>query len=117
MVNEDICAFCRMAVSERRFAAQVVTVGGRAEFYDDIGCLVDWLAENGQPEGAGIFVVDFTTGRWLTATGAGYVRSPRLPTPMGHGLAAFADREAAQAATRELGGEVVGWDDLVAEAR
>jgi copper chaperone NosL len=115
-LDEDICSYCRMAVSERQFAAELVTPQGRVEVFDDVGCLVDWLREHGRPPGAAAFVVDFGTGQWLAAEGAAYVRSPELPTPMRHGLAAFADRPAAAAASRELGGEVVAWGDLGAEA-
>ncbi len=114
VVDEDICSFCRMAISERRFAAELVTPGGRVELFDDIGCLADWLRENGRPAGAGIFAVDFATGKWLVADEAVYVRSPDLPTPMSHGLAAFADRPAAETARAELGGEVVDWAEVVA---
>ena len=117
VVNEDICSLCRMAVSERRFAAEVVTGEGRVEVFDEIGCLVEWLEGNGRPAEAGTFVVDYGTGEWLAAEGAAYVRSPELTTPMGHGIAAFRDRGAAEAARRELGGEVVGWEEVVEEAR
>ena len=117
VVNEDICSLCRMAVSERRFAAEVVTEEGRVEVFDDVGCLVDWLGENGRPAGAGTFVVDYRTGEWLAAEGAAYVRSPELSTPMGHGIVAFRDWGTAEAARRELGGAVVGWEEVVGEAR
>lgn len=113
VLNEDACSFCRMAISERRFAAELVTREGRVELFDDVGCLAAWVAEQGRPAGSAAFVVDYGSGGWLAAEGAAYVRSPALPTPMGHGLAAFADRAAAEAAaTGELGGEVVGWDQV-----
>jgi copper chaperone NosL len=117
VLNEDACAYCRMAVSQRQFAAELVTTGGTAEVFDDIGCLAAWLQENGRPPGSAVFVVDFTDGGWLPAEGASYVRAPDLPTPMGYGLAAFADRAAAQAAVAHLGGEVVTWDEVLAEER
>ena len=122
VLDEDACSFCRMAISQRELAAEAVTPGGRVERFDDIGCLLDWRQEHEVPEGTAFSVVDFTTGDWLDATDAGYLRSRAMPTPMGSGLAAFASREAAAAAAERLGvgpeghaGEVLGWAELSAE--
>ena len=40
-LNEENCSFCRMAVSQREFAAQVVTAAGAFDTFDDIRCLRD----------------------------------------------------------------------------
>lgn len=113
VLNEDACSYCRMAVSQREFAAEVLTREGRVEVFDDIGCLVDWLAERGRPERSGAFVVDYESGDWLAAEEAVYVRSTELQTPMGHGLVAFGDRSRAEAAAAgRLGGEVLGWSQI-----
>lgn len=117
VLDEDACSFCRMAVSERQFAAQLVTAGGTAEMFDDVGCLAAWLQEHDRPPGSAVFVVDFAGGGWLPAEEAAYVRSAKLPTPMGYGLAAFPDRAAAQTAVARLGGEVVTWDVVRAAER
>jgi len=109
VLDEDACGYCRMAISEGEFAAELVTPQGRVETFDDAGCLAAWLREHGRPEGAAAFVADYRTGEWLAAEAATYVASPALPTPMRSGLAAFADRTAAEAATAELGGETAGW--------
>lgn len=112
LLDEDACSYCRMAISERRYAAELVTREGRVERFDDAGCLAAWLREHGRPEGAAAFVTDYRTGDWLAAEAATYVASPALPTPMRSGLAAFADRAAAEAAAAELGGEVAGWEEV-----
>jgi copper chaperone NosL len=44
--NEQ-CATCRMAVSDARFAAQLVAPGEEPRFFDDLGCLRDWLTGGG----------------------------------------------------------------------
>jgi copper chaperone NosL len=111
VLHEDTCSHCRMAVSQRELAAELVTRQGRVEIFDDIGCLAAWLREHGRPEGSAAFVVDHRAGEWLAAESATYVASP-LPTPMGSGLSAFADPAAAAAAASELGGEVAGWEEV-----
>lgn len=112
-LNEESCSFCRMAISQRQFAAEVVTVSGSVDAFDDIGCLRDWVRQHGPPETAGVFVVDYQTGRWIDARNAFYVSSDRLPTPMSSGLAAFGEKASAEAAATELGGRVLRWVEMV----
>ncbi len=45
-LNDEACSLCRMAVSQKPFAAQAVARSGRTDFFDDIGCLVRWAAEH-----------------------------------------------------------------------
>lgn len=114
-LNEEACSLCRMAVSQRPFAAQAVARSGRTDFFDDIGCLVRWAPENAPPEETALFVVDHETGAWLDATQAHYVRSETLDTPMSSGLAAFGTRERAAAAAKALNGYVLDWTALAEE--
>lgn len=115
-LNEENCSFCRMAVSQREFAAQVVTVTGSFDTFDDIGCLRDWIKEHQPSETAGIFVVDFLTGIWIDARTASYVASERLPTPMSSGIAAYQEQTSAERAATKLVGEVMQWEEMLAEA-
>ena len=116
VLNEENCSFCRMAVSEREFAAEVVTVSGSLDTFDDIGCLVKWMKEHQPPARAGVFVVNYEDGSWIPARAAAYVHSEDLPTPMSSGLAAFEDRASAEAAVEKLGGRVLQWRELWEEA-
>jgi copper chaperone NosL len=81
-----------MPVSDPRFAAQLAAPGEEALFFDDIGCLRDFLG-SGQADkpGAVAFVADHRTGAWVPAAGAVFSRCPGLETPMGSHLLAWAD--------------------------
>jgi copper chaperone NosL len=96
------CRFCRMAVSDVHFAAQIAAPGAEPVFFDDIGCLRDYLgsASADVPAGAVAFVADHRTGVWVRAADAIYTRPPTLGTPMGggviaHGAGASRDQDAA----------------------
>lgn len=115
VLNEEACSHCRMAVSQREFATEVVTVSGSVDYFDDIGCLTEWVIEHQPPESAGLFVVDFRSGEWLDAKAAYYVRSEKLPTPMSSGLAAFKNEVAANSAADELEGQVLVWPEILGE--
>lgn len=115
VLDEDSCDVCRMAVSQQRFAAEVVKTDGRALYFDDIGCLIEMSRSPGLPEGAGVFVVDFNTNAWLDATEASYLHAKTLPSPMAYGLCAFGSAAEAGTAAEEWPGTVLDWETLKRE--
>jgi copper chaperone NosL len=88
--NEQ-CASCRMAVSSAVFASQLVAPGELPRFFDDLGCLRDYLKAGKAPESATAFVADHRTKAWVRADRAVYTRVPGLSTPMGSGVIAHAE--------------------------
>ena len=89
--RNEACASCRMAVSEARFAAQVVSPGEGPLFFDDIGCLASFVKAGRAPREATAFVADHQSRAWVRADAAVYTRIPGLATPMGSHLAAHAN--------------------------
>ena len=115
VLDEDSCVVCRMAVSQQRFAAEIVKTDGTALYFDDIGCLVEYARSPGVPDGAAAFVVDFETSEWLKAESAAYLYAKTLPTPMSYGLGAFATADGAQQALAEWPGDVLTWSTVLKE--
>lgn len=121
--TEDRCPACGMAVIDARFAAQARDPGGRTLVYDALECLADhrnghagplpgdgpaWLADRAASSAA--------EAVWLGADAAVVLHHPRLRTPMGGGLAAFADAGAADAfaAANGLDGAVAyAWSEVL----
>jgi copper chaperone NosL len=90
--SSEQCRFCRMAVSDPRTAAQIVSPSEEPLFFDDIGCLRDYLGrEPALPPGAVAYVADHRTKAWVGAAKALYTRNPSFDTPMGSHLLAHAD--------------------------
>jgi copper chaperone NosL len=86
------CRFCRMLVSDPRRASQIVAPSEEPLFFDDIGCLRDYLAGGPSlPDGAVAYVADHRTKSWVVASKALYTRNPSVDTPMGSHLLAHAD--------------------------
>jgi copper chaperone NosL len=97
-----------MAVSDARFAAQLAAPGEEARFFDDIGCLRDFLREAGGPTaGAVAYVADHRTRAWMPAADAIYTRVPALQTPMSSHLLAHADAASRDADPDAAGGTPV----------
>jgi copper chaperone NosL len=89
--RNDACASCRMAVSDARYAAQLVAPAEEPRLFDDIGCLAEYLRRQEAPAGAIAYVADHRTKAWVPASHAVYTRVPGLETPMGSHLIAHAD--------------------------
>ena len=90
--DRDMCQRCKMVVSERRYAAEIIDPdSGKAYKFDDIGCAVLWLKEEHIPwsNRAKIWVTDAKSGKWIDARSAKYTDDSI--TPMAYGIAAFDD--------------------------
>jgi copper chaperone NosL len=114
--NEQ-CRFCRMAVSDPRWAAQITAPSEEPLFFDDIGCLKSYLEEGPSvPAGATAYVADHRTREWVSAANALYVRNPSVETPMGSGLLAYADAASRDADPEAMGGASLSPADVFGPA-
>ena len=84
--GKEPCAHCKMLVSDKRYAAQVIDDEGEHRYFDDVGCMVLWMDAHKPP--ARSWVRDATSGVWLDARAAKYVHGAR--TPMDFGFEAHA---------------------------
>ena len=110
--NEQ-CAFCRMAVSDPGFAAQLVAPGEEARFFDDIGCLVGYLRQQRPlPPGAVGYVADHRTRSWVRAEEAVYAKAPTLQTPMASHIIAHSDGTSRDADPAAKGGSPLTLEDV-----
>lgn len=114
--GEDMCSDCGMIINDPRFAASYVVEEGEGSFqtfiFDDIGDMLHHMQQNLTLTGAGWWVHDYESEEWVDATSAWFVVGEQIKTPMNHGMAAFATREAAEALAAEVGGKVHDWDNV-----
>ncbi len=110
---EDMCSMCRMAISEKQFAAEFITNDGDPFKFDDIGCLREYLKTRADRGKIGAyFVVDYETRKWIKAEEAYFVKSDQLTTPMGGNTVAFLDRVKADEARSKYQGQLLSWPEL-----
>ena len=93
--ESDMCNFCRMSISEKRYAAELIDKDGEVFKFDDIGCMANFIKQK-KPEVRASFVMDYDHREWLKGEEAFYVRSPQFKTPMSGGIAAFKDESKAK---------------------
>jgi copper chaperone NosL len=111
---EDMCAFCKMAISERQYAAEFLNRDGDVFKFDDIGCMANYVAEKQARDSvAAFYVVDFDSKRWLKAEEASFLASPNFHTPMGGGMVAYKDRSRAEAAAASNQGRLISFAEAL----
>lgn len=110
VLHEDQCGYCRMEVSDARFATQVRTATGKVHVFDSVECMVGYVrTAEGNAAPKGVWVADFEApGRWVPADEAGYLVDGSVRSPMG-AIVAFASPAAAAAAKARLGGTTLSW--------
>lgn len=115
-LDRTACSFCGMLVSDLRFAAALRPGPGEpAQVFDDIGCMLQSWRQAPDMTAAVAWVMD-EDGEWVPARDATFVRGA-ITTPMGGGIVAFRDRDAAMSYAADVqGAESVSFSDLLTTA-
>lgn len=114
-LGRDTCAHCGMIISDARYAAATIanSNGNRQVLlFDDIGDQIDYEAEHKDISPVARYVHDHATREWIRFDAAHYVHAPTLHTPMGSGLIAHRDADAASKAATQHNGRVVSAQQL-----
>lgn len=106
------CAHCRMNVVDRQYGAALVTVKGRQYVFDDVSCMVHFVAKGTVAEAqvAAWYVCDHAApGTLIDASSALYLHGPAFRSPMRGDVAAFSDEQARKAAAGKGDAEAMDW--------
>jgi copper chaperone NosL len=74
--------------------------------------MLSYMRAHSELTPVGIWVHDYNSEEWIEAESAYYVVSTAIMSPMGHGIAAFADKAAAEQLAVETAGAVFDWENL-----
>lgn len=110
--GRSVCDFCGMIINEARYAAGAVLEDGTSRLFDDIGDMVLYFRAHPEEKPLAFFVHDYRTEQWIRAETAFYVVSAQILSPMGHGIAAFAQRPQAEAFALEKNGRVLDFSQV-----
>lgn len=114
-IGKDNCYFCKMTISDPRFASEIVTKKGRAYKFDDSHCLLAYLKTNDVPatEIKDIYVANFSgNNELLNVTEAMFLQSEALRGPMGGTLAAFNHADSFKQAQQQFSAVAVHWKEI-----
>ena len=112
-LNSDACDFCKMTISDVRFAAELITNKGRIYKFDDLACMQNYKNEDPHAKESHCYISDFNNaGQFLEVEKAIYVQSEEVKSPMGGNTAAFADESSAKTYSEKIQTAPLTWDDV-----
>lgn len=115
LYDVDQCEHCRMILTDRKYGAEIITKKGKAFKFDATECMLKYLKEKKTDERDvdKYFVIDLSEpGKLTDATSATFLISPKMRSPMGENISAFADKNTAEKYLKENGGDILSWEDL-----
>lgn len=116
VTGEEQCHYCRMEVTDARFAAEVVTRTGRVHVFDSPECLAGYARGAAPGTVRVLWVTDAEhPGTFVEAERAGYLLDASLHGPMGRATA-FATLAAARDAQSRYGGTVADWHTVLSDS-
>jgi copper chaperone NosL len=112
--GQDDCAYCKMALADRRFGGEICTKKAKVFKFDDLHCLLASI-QSGVParqDIGAIYLIDFANGDWIRAEDALLLQSAALHSPMNGNFAAFSNKEERQRSQHEYNGQLLTWKEL-----
>lgn len=91
--GKDVCAHCKMVISDPKFGAEMITKKGKVYKFDSAECLMDFISEEqhqAQSTDAQLLVINFAKPQtFIDAKTAFYLKDKGYKSPMGGGIAPF----------------------------
>lgn len=115
VVGQDQCSYCRMEITDPKFATQVILTTGKIVVFDAVDCLAGYVRGNPAENIKSVWVAEVNGGTFVRAEEAGFLLDGRQRGPMGR-IVAFASPEAARAAVATHGGTVIGWTAILSDS-
>ncbi|MEO5967212.1 MAG: nitrous oxide reductase accessory protein NosL, partial [Ferruginibacter sp.] len=114
--GKDNCHFCKMTISDNRFATQVVTKKSKVYKFDDSHCVIEFLHSNAvkKEDLAGIYFSNFSEPHdFLNSNDAIFFQSEGLKSPMGGNVAAFKNQDSLKIVSDVHKGNMISWEELI----
>ncbi len=107
ITGKDACDYCKMTITDEKYAAELLTEKGRVYKFDDIRCLSGYKTSNPEKEAQSTsYLVDYSSGEFIAETSATLITGGSIKSPMGGNTQAYKDATKAQKAAEELGAQI-----------
>lgn len=114
-IGNDACSYCKMAIADARYGAELVTDKGKVYKYDSVECLINAVFKDQTVSEKDAFLLlsaDYANpGNLTDARNCSYLHSMELPSPMGMFLTGFERMEEAQKTEKLFDGNIIGWNE------
>lgn len=112
----ETCFRCRQVILEPKLAAEIIDANGRAFKFRTVGCVAKYLVDHPDEKLAGIWVTDYTSGKFLEARNATYVRGIIDEATMERNYYAFRSAPEAAAFAKDRTATAVDWLAVMRQA-
>ena len=112
-LNSDTCDFCKMTISNSKFATELITQKGRIYKFDDISCMIRYAKSNTTVEYDGFYVNDYLTeNKFIDAERGFYLMGGIIKGPMGGRVAVFSTQKDANDYLSKLKATKSSWEEI-----
>jgi hypothetical protein len=116
VVVGDRCFRCQRSIDDVKFASEAIDQGGHALKFRTPGCMAKYMADHAGDTYKGIFVADYSTGKFMDVSRASFAKVTVNAASLEKDYAAFASKAAAAEASKTDGGVSLEWDAVLAAA-
>lgn len=112
--GKDACDYCKMGIFNQRFGGEIVTKKGKVYKFDDLHCITSFLKSPSVSKNdiAGIYLLDYSTTRFIKADGSLLLTSENLRSPMSSNTAAFINKDSLNSFAKQYPGTITTWNDF-----
>lgn len=113
-INKDDCDNCKMSISDKRFACELVTEKGRAYKFDDLACMMSYKNDNKDKMLNAHFYINnyLLPNDLLLSDKLTFVEGENVGSPMGGNIAAFTKKDSADSYVVKLNAKIVTWQTI-----
>ena len=114
--SNDECDYCRMQITDNRYAAKIVEKNDSLYKFDSIECLIGFtLVKNvSENDSVTFYVCDFFhPGNFIEIKNSFFVHNDDFMSPMALNVQSFSSQSDREKFVKENGGEEISWDDVV----
>jgi copper chaperone NosL len=112
-LNSDSCDFCKMTISNAKFASELITEKGRCYKFDDVTCMIKYAKENSNTKVKSFFVMNYLKDNQLIPVEkAFFLKGGTIRGPMGGKVIAFDSNENATKNKASFSAEITNWSAI-----
>ena len=110
--NKERCSACGMDINQSQFKTRIEKTNGKMAHFGSVECMVNYVQTKDKQQFKALLVTDFSTGEEIIAEEAYFLKSDKVPSPMGANLSAYASRKSATESRKTNGGDLMDWETL-----
>lgn len=112
-INRDTCDFCKMTISNGKFASELITVKGRVYKFDDVSCMVRYSKSNTAVAVKAFYVGDYTLdNKLIPAENSHFLLGGTIVSPMRGNTAAFQKQSNQHEFASQLQAKKCNWNEV-----